>query len=69
MGNDFCRFLVGSEARIQAAEFWINSGAKANEIANRFNAGEISPEPELLIAFTTNQNSSKPETLTKTGVI
>jgi uncharacterized protein len=49
MGNDFCRFLVGSEQRIQAAEFWITSGAKANEIAERFEAGEIAPEPNLFI--------------------
>jgi uncharacterized protein len=50
MGNDFCRFLLGSSDRIQAAEFWIASGAKATEIAERFEAGEIAPEPELLIA-------------------
>ncbi len=50
MGNDFCRFLLGSEDRIQAAEFWIASGAGANEIAQRFEAGELAPEPELSIA-------------------
>jgi uncharacterized protein len=50
MGNDFCRFLLGSEDRIQAAEFWIASGANANEIAQRFEAGEVAPEPELSIA-------------------
>jgi uncharacterized protein len=49
MGNDFCRFLVGSEQRIQAAEFWITSGANATEIAERFEAGEIAAEPELFI--------------------
>lgn len=49
MGNDFCRFLIGSEQRIQAAEFWITSGASANEIAERFEAGELDPEPELSI--------------------
>jgi uncharacterized protein len=49
MGNDFCRFLIGSTQRIQAAEFWIASGAKATEIANRFETGEIAPEPELLM--------------------
>jgi uncharacterized protein len=47
MGNDFCRFLIGSEERIQAAEFWIASGAKANEIAERFEAGEVAPDNEL----------------------
>jgi hypothetical protein len=69
MGNDFCRFLVGSEARIQAAEFWINSGAKANEIAERFNSGEVASEPELLMAVATKQNSSQPEILIKTGAV
>jgi uncharacterized protein len=47
MGNDFCRFLVGSEDRIKAAEFWITSGATANEIAERFESGEIPLAPEL----------------------
>ncbi|WP_310412777.1 V4R domain-containing protein [Chamaesiphon sp. OTE_8_metabat_110] len=50
MGNDFCRFLIGSEERIQAAEFWLSSGAKANEIAERFEAGEVAPDNELSIA-------------------
>jgi uncharacterized protein len=50
MGNDFCRFLVGSEERIQVAEFWISSGAKATEIAERFESEEIPAEPELSIA-------------------
>jgi uncharacterized protein len=49
MGNDFCRFLIGSEDRIKAAEFWIASGAKATEIADRFDAGEIPAESELLV--------------------
>lgn len=48
MGNDFCRFLIGSEERINAAEFWISSGAGANEIARRFENKEIEPEPQLL---------------------
>jgi uncharacterized protein len=43
MGNDFCRFLIGSKQRIQVAEFWIASGAKASEIAERFEA-ELSIE-------------------------
>jgi uncharacterized protein len=46
MGNDFCRFLIGSEERIQVAEFWIASGAKANEIAERFESGEMPGKPE-----------------------
>jgi hypothetical protein len=35
MGNDFCRFLIGSETRIKAAEFWLSSGATAQEIEAR----------------------------------
>ena len=35
MGNDFCRFLIGSETRIKAAEFWLSSGASAQEIEQR----------------------------------
>jgi len=35
MGNDFCRFLIGSENRIKAAEFWLSSGATAQEIEQR----------------------------------
>jgi uncharacterized protein len=49
MGNEFCRFLVGSEDRIQAAEFWITAGANATEIAERFDAGEFPAETELSI--------------------
>jgi uncharacterized protein len=49
MGNDFCRFLVGSADRIEAAEFWISSGANASEIADRFEQREVAPEPELLV--------------------
>lgn len=49
MGNDFCRFLVGSSERIQAAEFWFTSGANAIEIAQRFENQEIAPEPDLLV--------------------
>jgi uncharacterized protein len=65
--QNLCRFLVGSEQRIQAAEFWINSGAKAGEIADRFHAEEIPHEPELLIVTNANQNSSQPEILIQTG--
>jgi uncharacterized protein len=50
MGNDFCRFLLGSAERIQVAEFWIASGAKAKEIAERFEAGEMDLEPQSSIA-------------------
>lgn len=50
MGNDFCRFLIGSEERIQAAEFWIASGANANEIATRFEAGEMPAQSQPAMA-------------------
>jgi hypothetical protein len=49
MGNDFCRFLVGSEKRIRATEFWISSGATASDIESRFMAEEIPAEVELLV--------------------
>jgi uncharacterized protein len=49
MGNEFCRFLVGSEKRIRAAEFWISSGATATDIAQRFNTEEMPSEVELLV--------------------
>jgi uncharacterized protein len=49
MGNEFCRFLVGSEKRIRAAEFWISSGATATDIAQRFISEEIPSEVELLV--------------------
>ncbi len=35
MGEDHCRFLIGSEDRVDAAEFWLNEGASANDIARR----------------------------------
>ncbi|ACB00650.1 V4R domain protein [Picosynechococcus sp. PCC 7002] len=38
MGNDFCRFLIGSEKRVKAAEFWLTSGATAADIEARFQA-------------------------------
>jgi uncharacterized protein len=49
MGNDFCRFLIGSPERVEAAEFWFSSGATASEIADRFKAGEVASEPTLLM--------------------
>lgn len=49
MGNEFCRFLIGSADHIQAAEFWISSGANASEIATRFENREMAPELELLL--------------------
>ena len=35
MGEDFCRFLIGSEKRINAAQFWLTEGATATEIVSR----------------------------------
>lgn len=49
MGNDFCRFLIGSEKRIRATEFWISSGATASDIEKRFIAEEIPAEVGLLV--------------------
>jgi uncharacterized protein len=72
MGNDFCRFLVGSEDRIQAAEFWISSGAKASEIAERFEAGEVAPEPNLFAGLVTDRPQvaeKKVEVLIPEGVV
>lgn len=42
MGNNFCRFLIGSETRIKAAEFWLSSGATAQEIEQRLLDQDIS---------------------------
>lgn len=38
MGEDNCRFLIGSDKRVDAAEFWLNEGASAAEIARRLEA-------------------------------
>ncbi|TNE48871.1 MAG: 4-vinyl reductase [Deltaproteobacteria bacterium] len=35
MGEDICRFLIGSEKRVDAAEFWLNEGAQAKEILRK----------------------------------
>lgn len=31
-GEDFCKFLIGSTKRINAAQFWVDEGASAKEI-------------------------------------
>jgi uncharacterized protein len=49
MGNDYCRFLVGSAKRIHAAEFWMSSGATVAEIEQRFSAEEVPLEVDLLV--------------------
>ena len=35
MGEDFCKFLVGSQKRVDAALFWVQEGATAKEIMQR----------------------------------
>ncbi len=35
MGEDFCKFVVGSSKRINAAQFWVQEGARANEVIAR----------------------------------
>jgi len=34
MGNDVCKFLIGNEKKIDAAKFWRQEGASANEIVD-----------------------------------
>lgn len=40
MGETFCKFVLGSEEHIRAAETWFNAGARAKEIEARLQAGE-----------------------------
>ncbi len=35
MGADFCKFLIGSEKQINAASFWVQEGASAQDIFER----------------------------------
>jgi len=35
MGNDCCKFLIGDEKRVNAAEFWRREGASSNEIMEK----------------------------------
>jgi len=53
MGNNFCRFLIGSETRIKAAEFWLSSGATAQEIEQRLLDQDISNSNGLSQAMET----------------
>ena len=48
MGDNFCRFLIGSENRIKAAEFWLSSGATAQDIERRFLAHEVPDMPDAV---------------------
>lgn len=41
MGETHCKFLVGSQERIDAAGFWLNEGATTFDIKKRLRAGEI----------------------------
>ena len=36
MGNDRCKFMIGKEKQVNAAEFWRQEGANAEEIRNKF---------------------------------
>lgn len=35
MGEDFCKFVIGAEKRINAAQFWLKEGATARDIIER----------------------------------
>lgn len=35
MGEDFCKFLIGSSKRINAAQFWVREGASASEVISK----------------------------------
>jgi predicted hydrocarbon binding protein len=35
MGEGFCKFLIGSSKRINAAQFWVAEGARASEVIAR----------------------------------
>ena len=35
MGEDFCKFMIGSAKRVNAAQFWVQEGAPAKDIIAR----------------------------------
>lgn len=35
MGEDFCKFMIGSNKKVNAADFWVKEGATAKEIMNK----------------------------------
>lgn len=37
MGEDFCKFLISSDKRVNAAEFWRNEGATTKDILKKLN--------------------------------
>lgn len=41
MGETYCKFLLGSKDRIDAANFWHNEGATAKDIEKRLRHGEL----------------------------
>ncbi len=40
MGENYCKFLIGGQDRINAAAFWLNEGATSKDIATRLRRGE-----------------------------
>lgn len=40
MGENYCKFLIGGQDRINAASFWLNEGATAKDIATRLRKGD-----------------------------
>ena len=40
MGETYCKFLLGGQDRIDAAEFWLNEGATARDIEKRLRSGD-----------------------------
>jgi uncharacterized protein len=40
MGENYCKFLVGGQDRVNAAAFWLSEGATAKDIAARLRRGE-----------------------------
>lgn len=40
MGENYCKFLIGGQDRINAASFWLNEGATAKDIASRLRRGD-----------------------------
>jgi hypothetical protein len=45
MGESYCKFLLGSKDRIDAAAFWLNEGASASEIAQKLRSAQGVTKP------------------------
>jgi len=41
MGENYCKFLLGGNDRIDAASFWLNEGATSRDIEKRLRNGEL----------------------------